>query len=745
MAAVLIPLVTAAKLDVGLVLGMFVGDDVARRWVPSWLRAAAGKSKGPATTPASATRRDHGDEPMAVFRVLNWLSSVIFLVSSVQLVLAARQGVPMLTFPFRVFLASSSLLYLLAFFGVSLIYKWIEEEMDFQQDLLLSETRQALGGSASTAPGKDRESKAGAVIRRRLAAASDTPDAPPARSAGSDDGSSSSPPSSSSSSSSAFATHTSSSCDSLWGLLIHIVCGIVAVVVASVPLTGLHHLLSQYGPALLAHASAVVRPALPLTFTSWARLEEALTATPHLPWVACLVFVVVLILRERRARQSVERELHELRRTSDPHFQARVQERLKTYPNRIANGWYKLCDSDDVARGQVKHFDVLGLSLAVFRGQDSGAVSVLDAYCPHLGANLAIGGRVCGDELECPFHKWRVGLDGCVSHIPYADNIPSSAKTRKWPTREWYNMVLVFYDHDEAERARRGECATRVMSAEDVAVARGMPIEDARSHGDAAACFVAPYEPLEFPAVSSGAFPFRGRHNAHDVYMHLQEFAENSADFRHFDAIHSQMTLPWTSVPIPGVNIKHDPRWELGSDTEGRHVAHFRDHAILRVLGRDLPSTGADADITFIGPGGLAVFTFDLRGLGGIVMFQTHTPVSVMRLRTEFRWYASSAIPSLLLNYIVGSWISQWQNDLDIWENKVFLRKPVLARGDGPMMRMRAWYQQFYATGNARVALRADAEDRPAESAETTINAASTTEISAASAASATRRSALDW
>lgn len=47
---------------------------------------------------------------------------------------------------------------------------------------------------------------------------------------------------------------------------------------------------------------------------------------------------------------------------------------------------------------------------------------ILDAYCPHLGANMAEGGRVKGDCLECPFHGWLFrGSDGQCDYIPYAD------------------------------------------------------------------------------------------------------------------------------------------------------------------------------------------------------------------------------------------------------------------------------------------------------------------------------------
>ena len=54
---------------------------------------------------------------------------------------------------------------------------------------------------------------------------------------------------------------------------------------------------------------------------------------------------------------------------------------------------FVLFESRDLARGEVKQVEALGQNLAVFRGDDTGAVFVTEAYCPHLGANIAVGGR----------------------------------------------------------------------------------------------------------------------------------------------------------------------------------------------------------------------------------------------------------------------------------------------------------------------------------------------------------------
>ena len=73
-----------------------------------------------------------------------------------------------------------------------------------------------------------------------------------------------------------------------------------------------------------------------------------------------------------------------------------------------------------------------------------------------------------------------------------------------------------------------------------------------------------------------------------------------------------------------------------------------------------------------------------------------HTPVSLMRQKVDFWWYAEPQIPRLLVYYVVGSWIAQWREDIDIWENKIYRNKPMLTSNDGPVHLMRKWYKQFF-------------------------------------------------
>ncbi|MCB9683037.1 MAG: Rieske 2Fe-2S domain-containing protein, partial [Alphaproteobacteria bacterium] len=117
-------------------------------------------------------------------------------------------------------------------------------------------------------------------------------------------------------------------------------------------------------------------------------------------------------------------------------------DRESTYPTPFPTGWYRVLDSDALRVGQVRVLDVLGRHLVAFRGA-SGAVSVMDAHCPHQGASLA-GGVVDGDALRCPFHKWAFATDGKLTDIPGLDRIPRVGVCAH-PTVELHGMIWMFH------------------------------------------------------------------------------------------------------------------------------------------------------------------------------------------------------------------------------------------------------------------------------------------------------------
>lgn len=85
-------------------------------------------------------------------------------------------------------------------------------------------------------------------------------------------------------------------------------------------------------------------------------------------------------------------------------------------PDIVFEGWYWTAPSRDVKRGRVLAVDMMGRKLVLYRGGD-GAARCVDAYCPHMGAHLALG-RVEGDGLRCFFHGWRFDGAGACAEIP---------------------------------------------------------------------------------------------------------------------------------------------------------------------------------------------------------------------------------------------------------------------------------------------------------------------------------------
>ncbi|GFR17328.1 3-ketosteroid-9-alpha-monooxygenase, oxygenase component [Trichonephila clavata] len=106
-----------------------------------------------------------------------------------------------------------------------------------------------------------------------------------------------------------------------------------------------------------------------------------------------------------------------------------------------------------------------GQRFCVFRGE-GGQAYVLDAYCPHLGADMSAGGKVAGECIECPFHGWQFsGQDGACQKIPYSCKVPDVARAKKWSSCE-VNAFIFVWHHAEGEEPT-WTCPPSIPSARD--------------------------------------------------------------------------------------------------------------------------------------------------------------------------------------------------------------------------------------------------------------------------------------
>src|ERR1700737_3567486 len=98
----------------------------------------------------------------------------------------------------------------------------------------------------------------------------------------------------------------------------------------------------------------------------------------------------------------------DLQMVFDPSRRPRAaRETRGRFPFPIPNGWFIVAASADIGPGDVTPLHYFDRDLVLFRGED-GAPYLVDAYCPHLGAHLGVGGRVEEGCIRCPVHGWRV-------------------------------------------------------------------------------------------------------------------------------------------------------------------------------------------------------------------------------------------------------------------------------------------------------------------------------------------------
>ncbi|WP_198653666.1 Rieske 2Fe-2S domain-containing protein [Actinocorallia populi] len=130
-----------------------------------------------------------------------------------------------------------------------------------------------------------------------------------------------------------------------------------------------------------------------------------------------------------------------------------IREPRGRFPFPVPNGWFIVAASADLAPGDIRPLYAFGRDLVLFRGTD-GVPHVLDAHCSHLGAHLAVGGRVEDSCIRCPFHGWKFdGASGECVDVPYddVDHIPQRASMRTYPTIERNHMIWAWHHLEGGE------------------------------------------------------------------------------------------------------------------------------------------------------------------------------------------------------------------------------------------------------------------------------------------------------
>ncbi|NXX16340.1 DAF36 desaturase, partial [Podargus strigoides] len=344
-------------------------------------------------------------------------------------------------------------------------------------------------------------------------------------------------------------------------------------------------------------------------------------------------------------------------------------------PPPYPNGWYRLLDSAQLPRRAVRSLALLGEQLAAFRTQD-GQAYVVDAYCPHLGANLAAGGRVVGNCIECPFHGWQFqGEDGKCTRIPYAEKVPDFAKVRTWPSCEVNGMLLVWY------------------------------------HCEGSGPMWAVPEQRE---ITTKEWVFRGQ-TEHFVDAHIQEIPENAADTAHLAFLHGPAILGGSDLRHTRSKLwdfmKHIWKAEWRPEPEpNEHCSRLLVQHTATVFGKRISMMDLTVSARQVGPG-LVFLIFEHAFLGHGIILQTVTPLEPLLQNVVHKIYYQKNVPAIIPKFILRAECIQFERDITIWNNKQYLPKPLLVREDSSIQKHRRWYAQFYSKKSMRVLVQKEGLD----------------------------------
>jgi 3-ketosteroid 9alpha-monooxygenase subunit A len=306
------------------------------------------------------------------------------------------------------------------------------------------------------------------------------------------------------------------------------------------------------------------------------------------------------------------------------------------FPMPYPNSWYAVCESPELRQGQVRRLQYLGRELVAFRTSD-GAAHVLDAYCPHLGAHLGVGGKVQDDTLVCPFHGWRFAGDGRCVEAPYARTTPRCS-VGTWTSAERNGLVWIWYH--------------ALGAAPD----------------------------LEVPALPEHANPewTRRRRNRWTVKSHAQEMGENSVDSAHFLYVHGTLGVP-----------------EVSADVTPEGVFHVVNRSRNRRFGKVVDT---EVDIHIFFPGFAAIRFSEL---AEVLLMAVNTPVDEETVEQTFFMTAhkrgNPLVRAAVSHLFMREVARQYEQDKPIWEHKIHLPRPVLCDGDGPIWQYRKWHRRFYS------------------------------------------------
>ncbi|MUG91834.1 Rieske 2Fe-2S domain-containing protein [Scytonema sp. UIC 10036] len=348
----------------------------------------------------------------------------------------------------------------------------------------------------------------------------------------------------------------------------------------------------------------------------------------------------------------------EFKKTSERKL-TRSETGVEKNPLNLTASWYVAMPTKELGK-KPKAIELFGQSLVAWRDEKGNPV-IMDRFCSHMGASLAIG-EIKEGCLQCPFHHWRYDNSGkCVS-IPEIDSIPPTARQAIYITEERYGYIWIWYGTQ-----------TPLFPMPE------FPVADDKQH----------YMPLYF---------------TFNTKTTVLRILENAYDYRHSVTVH-KVPVTYTEVtlldelPLAG-DEQNQPRsknevWcriliESKLETYGGLMG-----SLARALGLHVETVMGRVDSW---PSG-HLCSYFTNGKEAFWMLQGITPVGENNT-TGHMLFVVKKTGSLLVDIIFRAVFSRqnknvFVEDLPIWNTLSDDKGGAYVKHDRPMLKLREFYQSW--------------------------------------------------
>lgn len=337
----------------------------------------------------------------------------------------------------------------------------------------------------------------------------------------------------------------------------------------------------------------------------------------------------------------------------DEELNVKTVQRTETELDPFPNGWYVLEFAQELKKGDIRAITFMGQELVLYR-TEKGKAAVSDAFCPHMGAHFAHGGKILGENIQCPFHGFQFNCKGTCTATGYGTKPPPTAKLKQWPVDERNGLISVFYD----------------------------------AEGNAPDWFL--------PTMNMNGWT-QYRTVMYELNSHPQETTENIADIGHFEWIHGYGQVESESQANADGHVFSVEYAFSRAALEFARMGKIRVHFSAAAYG-----LGYSLVDTYIPRLGLKTKNFVLPTPTKDGKVQLRLAMAIKHVESSFKVHPLAFfIPKKILAKIIlhigfKVYCSEVRDDFDIWNHKKYIVKPPLAKGDGPIALYRKWARQFY-------------------------------------------------